>query len=165
MATVNLGKQRCNTRGHFPIKGETVADFNLVDSRLKNRSWKDFAGKHSILYIVPSLDTELCANTTLKLEQLASDLPDHHILVASADLPFAMQRFAKENSLKRVNCLSVFRDSRFGERFGVLLEDGPLAGLLARAIMIINPQQDVIYSELVSDVSHEPDFESLLQNI
>lgn len=164
MTDVQLGKQTVHLAGKFVSAGDTAPDFNLVNTRLKNQNWKNFSDKPCVIYCVPSLDTEGCANSTRKIEQLARDIPGYQVLVISADLPFAIQRFVTEHEIKHIQCLSTFRDSRFAKHYGLLMENGPLAGLLARAVIITDKQHQVRYSQLVNNIGDEPDYESLLQN-
>lgn len=164
MTDVHLGKQTIRLGGNFLSAGDSAPEFNLVNTRLKNQSWKNFADKPCVFYSVPSLDTEVCANSASKLEQLAGDIPEYHLLIVSADLPFAIQRFVNDNNIKRSQCLSTFRDDMFAKHYGLLMENGPLAGLLARAVIVTDRQHQVIYSQLVSNIGDEPDYDLLLKN-
>ncbi|MDP3334700.1 MAG: thiol peroxidase, partial [Methylococcaceae bacterium] len=128
----------------------------LVDVKLAN-----YAGKRKVLNIVPSLDTPTCAASTRKFNQKASHLDNTVVLVVSADLPFAQSRFCETEGLKDVIPLSTFR-SNFAEEYGVKIADTLLAGLTARAVVIIDENDQVIYTQLVNDVAQEPDYESAL---
>ncbi|MCF6251719.1 MAG: thiol peroxidase [Methylococcaceae bacterium] len=161
MATITFQGKPLNTSGDLPAIGSTAPDFSLVSGQLKDLSLADFSGKRKIFSIVPSLDTPTCAASTRIFNQKADSLENTVVLVISADLPFAQGRFCEAEGLKDVIPLSTFR-SNFAEEYGVKIVDTILAGLTARAIVIIDEQDQVIYTELVSEVADEPDYESAL---
>ena len=161
MATITFQGKPLNTSADLPAVGTTAPDFSLVSGQLKDLSLADFSGKRKILSIVPSLDTPTCAASTRIFNQKADSLENTVVLVVSADLPFAQGRFCEAEGLKDVIPLSTFR-SNFSEEYGVKIVDTILAGLTARAIVIIDEQDQVIYTELVSEVADEPDYESAL---
>jgi thiol peroxidase len=132
-----------------------------VNGKLEDVSLADFAGKRKILAILPSLDTPVCAATARKFNNRAERLKNTAVLIISADLPFAQCRFCEREGLKNIIPLSTFR-STFAEDYGVKLTDSVLAGLTARAIVIIDEQNRVIYTELVSELTNEPDYEQAL---
>lgn len=161
MATITFQGKPLNTSADLPAVGTTAPDFSLVSGQLKDLSLADFSGKRKVLSIVPSLDTPTCAASTRIFNQKADSLENTVVLVVSADLPFAQGRFCEAEGLKDVIPLSTFR-SNFSEEYGVKIIDTILAGLTARAIVIIDEQDKVIYTELVSEVADEPDYESAL---
>lgn len=163
MASVTLRGKTQHTSAELPQVGDSAPDFLLTTSSLKDISLAKFPGIKKLLYIVPSLDTPVCANTTVALEEKMRDFPGAKALVISADLPFAMGRFCGAKKFKNVLPLSIFRAKEFAEDYGVLLIDGPLAGLTARAVLVIDEQDTVVYSHLVEEISDEPDFESALR--
>ena len=162
MANVTLHGNPFNTVGELPAVGGAAPDFTLTDKDLADRALADFAGKKKLLNIVPSLDTPTCAISTEKFNHHAEAHADTVILVVSADLPFAMSRFCSQKGLNNVVNLSMMRDKRFGEAYGVLMADGPLAGLTARAVVVLDAHDKVIYTELVDEIGHEPDYQSAL---
>lgn len=161
MAKITLRGSPINTSGNLPEIGTRAPDFHLVNEKLADVSLQDFAGKRKILSIVPSLDTPTCALSTRKFNEKASPLKNTVILVISADLPFSQARFCGSEGLKNVIPLSAFR-SDFAKDYGVELVDGPLRGLTARAIVILDPDNRVVYNELVGEVANEPDYDRAL---
>jgi thiol peroxidase len=122
----------------------------------------DYANQRKVLNIVPSLDTPVCATSTRKFNEKAGGLPNTVVLVISADLPFAMSRFCVAEGLKNVQTLSTFRNPSFLQNYGVNINEGPLKGLTARAVVVLNEDDQVIYSELVSEISNEPNYDAAL---
>ncbi len=161
MAKITLRGSPVNTSGNLPEIGTQAPDFHLVNGKLADVSLQEFAGKRKILSIVPSLDTPTCALSTRKFNEKASPLENTVVLVISADLPFAQARFCGSEGIKDVIPLSAFR-SNFANDYGVALVDGPLRGLTARAIVILDPNNRVAYNELVGELSNEPDYERAL---
>ncbi len=157
MATVTLRGTEIHTSGTLPAPGTAAPDFLLVDGRLEERRLADFRGRRKLLYIVPSLDTPVCAATTRRLDQQAP--AGAELLVVSADLPFAQQRFCKQAGLQRVTPLSMMRSRKFAEDYGVLMVDGPLAGLAARALLVLDEGEQVLHGELVAEITREPDYQ------
>lgn len=152
--------------GHFPQAGETAPDFYLTKNDLSDFSLKDGNGEYLILNIFPSLDTGVCATTVRRFNQMAASLPGAMVLCISKDLPFAQNRFCVSEGIDHTLLLSDFRyTSRFGKDYGVLITSGPMRGLLARAVVIIDPKGKVIYSELVSEVTREPNYEAALRAV
>lgn len=162
MATVTLGGNLIHLGGQLPATGASAPAFSLVGTDLRDMSLKDFAGKRKVLNIVPSLDTPTCATSTRKFNEGAGNLPDTVVLVISADLPFAMRRFCETEGLKNVVSLSTLRGREFLRDYGVAIEDGPLAGLAARAVVVLDENDRVIYTELVPEIKQEPDYASAL---
>ncbi len=161
MATISFQGKPLNTSGELPAVGSKAPDFSLTTNKLTDVSLATYAGQKKILTIVPSLDTPTCAASTRKFNEKASHLYHTVVLVISADLPFAQCRFCEIEGLKDVIPLSTFRSS-FAEDYGVKLLDTFLAGLTARAIVIIDEHDTVIYSQLVHELADEPDYEHAL---
>ena len=161
MATINFQGKPLNTSGELPVVGSKAPDFSLTTNKLTEVSLATYAGQKKILTIVPSLDTPTCAASTRKFNEKASHLYHTVVLVISADLPFAQSRFCETEGLKNVIPLSTFR-STFAEDYGVKLTDTFLAGLTARAIVIIDEHDKVIYSQLINELADEPDYEHAL---
>jgi thiol peroxidase len=151
--------------GSFIKVGDKAPDFTLVKGNLSNSSLKDYAGKYVVLNIFPSLDTSVCATSVRKFNKLAAGMANTVVLAISKDLPFAQGRFCTTEGIENVIPLSDFRDNKFAQAYGVLMEDGPLAGLLARAVVVVNPQGEVVYSQLVPEITTEPNYESALSAI
>lgn len=164
MAAITFQGKELNTVGELPRVGDTAPDFSLVSGKLKNVSLATYVGKKKILSIVPSLDTPTCASSARIFNQKASSYENTVVLVISADLPFAQSRFCETEGLKNIIPLSTFR-STFAEDYGVKIVDTILAGLAARAIVILDEANKVIYTELVDDVAEEPDYDSALEMI
>lgn len=162
MATVTFQGEPINTSGDLPPVGNQAPEFQLVDSRLKDVSLNDFAGKKKLLNIVPSLDTPVCAISTKKFNDYAKEHQDTAVLIISADLPFAQKRFTSGEGLENVVTLSMMRSRDFAEHYGVLIEDGPFAGISARAIVVLDEHNRVTYTELVPEIGDEPDYERAL---
>lgn len=163
MAKITLQGNQIHTKGDLPAVGSKAPDFVLVDKDLNDVSLKQFAGKKKILNIVPSLDTPVCATSTKKFNEAAIDHDHVVVLIISADLPFAMSRFCSVGGLENVIPLSEMRDRKFSEQYGVLIEDGPLRGITARAVVILDEDNNVMYTELVSEIAQEPNYEAALE--
>ncbi|WAK01422.1 thiol peroxidase [Methylobacter sp. YRD-M1] len=161
MATIKFQGKPLHTSGELPAVGSKAPDFTLVNGKLQEVTLATYAGKRKILNIVPSLDTPVCAASTRKFNEKASRLDNTVVLVVSADLPFAQARFCEAEGLKNVIPLSTFRSS-FTDDYGVQITDTVLAGLAARAIVIIDENDKVIYTQQVGEVANEPDYESAL---
>lgn len=164
MAEITLHGNSCHTSGNLPEAGSDAPDFNLTNKDLSDVSLTDFAGKKKILSIVPSVDTPTCATSTRKFNEHASGLDNVAVLVISADLPFAQARFCGAEGLENVHTLSTFR-SDFADDYGIKITDGPLAGITGRAVVVIDENNKVIYSQLVNEIGDEPDYEAALKSI
>lgn len=162
MATVTLKGNKISTNGELPAAGVAAPEFMLTDSNLNDIGLTEFKGKKKLLNIVPSLDTEVCATSTKKFNEHAAGRDDVVMLVISADLPFAMSRFCNTEKTSQVKPLSMMRDRNFAKDYGVLIQDGPLRGITARAVVVIDENDKVIYSELVPEISQEPDYDKAL---
>lgn len=162
MATITLQGNACNTNGELPGVGSTAPDFTLVDAKLNNVHLADYAGKKKLLNIVPSLDTPTCATSTKKFNELIADRDDTVALVVSADLPFASGRFCGMEGIDNVVPLSLMRGKGFAKDYGVLITDGPLAGITARAVVVLDANNQVVYTQLVPEIADEPDYDAAL---
>lgn len=162
MATVTLEGNTLEVLGHFPRPGESVHSFMLVDKNLNDISLSQFEGKRKILSIVPSIDTPVCATSTRQFNREASQLDNVVVLVISADLPFAQARFCGAEGLNNVIMLSTLRGRDFSKDYGVLIKSYPLAGLCARAVIVLDENDIVLYSQLVPEITDEPDYDAAL---
>ena len=162
MATITLQGNNIHTSGNLPEVGSKAPGFLLVDAGLVNKHLSDYAGQKKLLNIVPSLDTDVCATSTRKFNQEAAGRDNVVVLVVSADLPFAQSRFCSAEGIDEVIPLSMMRSRNFAEDYGVLIEDGPLAGITARAVVVIDENDQVVYTELVPEITQEPDYASAL---
>lgn len=160
MATITLHGTPFKTCGDLPAVGTLAPDFVLVNNAMENVSLAQFTGKKKLLNIVPSLDTPICATSTQKFN--AKSLENAVMLVISADLPFAQKRFCAEASIDKIIPLSMMRSRAFAKQYGVLIEDGPLAGITARAVVVLDENNQVIYTQLVSEIAQEPDYDQAL---
>jgi len=163
MATVTLAGNPIEVAGKFPQRGETAPAFTLVGKDLKDVSLKEFAGKRKILNIVPSLDTAVCATSTRKFNERAGAMKNAVVLVISADLPFAMGRFCTTEGLENVVPLSVMRGREFLRNYGVDITSGPLAGVAARAVVVLDESDRVLHAERVSEIKNEPDYDAAIR--
>ncbi|BEV73230.1 MULTISPECIES: thiol peroxidase [unclassified Paludibacterium] len=162
MSTVTLKGNPVEVAGSLPAKGQAAPDFSLTAADLSDVSLAAFAGKKKILNIFPSVDTPTCATSVRKFNQQASDRADTVVLCISADLPFAQQRFCGAEGLENVKNLSTFRHPEFLQNYGVKLAQGPLAGLCARAVVVLDADNRVLHAELVSEIANEPDYAAAL---
>lgn len=166
MAKITFRETPVNTVGDLPVVGSKAPDFNLVSSELSDVKLSDYKGKNVVLNIFPSLDTGVCAASVRRFNKEASSLNNTVVLGISADLPFAARRFCTTEGLENVVTASNFRDNNeFGNAYGLLMEDGPLKGLLARAVVVVNTEGEVIYTELVPEIAQEPNYESAINSI
>ena len=160
MAEISLKGQSIHTHGDLPKLGQAAPDFVLTKMNLKDVSLGNFTGKRKVISIFPSLDTPVCATSTKYFNEMDYG-SDTVVLTVSVDLPFAIQRFCKQEKIKNVINLSMIRSRDFALDYGVLMTDGPLAGLMARAVIVLDADNKVIYKELVSELSDEPDYKQL----
>ena len=165
MANITLKGNPCHTSGDLPELGSAAPDFSLVAADLSEKKLADFAGKNVIISIVPSLDTPTCATSMKKFNEKAGVLGDTVIVNVSKDLPFAQKRFCESNQVAHVTSLSAFRCDQFGNDYGILITDGPLKGLLGRAIVVLDASGKVAYTELVPEIADEPDYEAALATV
>lgn len=162
MATVTLQGNACNTSGELPAVGSDAPEFHLVDGKLGDVHLADYSGKKKILNIVPSLDTPTCATSTKKFNEAIAGRDDAVVLVVSSDLPFAQGRFCSAEGIENVIPLSLMRSRGFARDYGVLITDGPLAGITARAVVVIDENNKVVYTQLVSEIADEPDYDAAM---
>ena len=162
MATVTLKGNPCNTSGALPSVGSQAPDFTLTKGDLSDVSLATFAHKKKLISIVPSLDTPVCQISTQKFNEHAKSHTDTVVLIVSADLPFAQGRFCTGEKLDNVVPLSTMRSSGFADQYGVLLTDGPLAGITARAVLVLDENNKVLHSQLVGEIADEPDYQAAL---
>ena len=162
MATTKFTGKPVQIGGNFIKVGQPAPNFELVKTDLSNLSLNSLKGKNVVLNIFPSLDTSVCATSVRKFNKLAAEMKDTVVLAISKDLPFAHARFCTTEGINDVIPLSDFRTSDFDADYGVLMLDGPLAGLLARSVVVIGKDGKVKYTELVPEVTHEPDYDKAL---
>ena len=162
MAEITLQGNPIHTSGELPAIGSPAPDFLLTDGELNDVSLKDYAGKKKVLSIVPSLDTGVCATSTKVFNDRLGGRDDVVVLVISADLPFAQARFCSAGGADRVKTLSMMRDKHFARDYGVLISDGPLAGITARAVMVLDENDRVLHAQLVPEIAQEPDYDAAI---
>ena len=162
MATTALQGNPVTLNGDLPAIGSKAPDFVLVDKDLGDKRLADFAGKKKLLNIVPSLDTPVCATSTKTFNQAMAGKTDAVALVISADLPFAMGRFCGAEGIDNVVSLSMMRSHDFARDYGVQIVDGPLAGITARAVVVLDADDTVVYTQLVPEITEEPDYAAAL---
>ena len=164
MAKITLKGNAVQTIGDLPENGLTVRDFALVNDKLEVKVLSDYDGKKKIFNIFPSIDTGICAASARKFNESAGDLENTVVINVSKDLPFALGRFCAAEGLDHVETLSDFRGS-FGDDFGVTITDGPMKGLLSRAVIVTDENNHIIYSEQVPEITTEPDYDSALNAV
>jgi thiol peroxidase len=162
MATVNLGGNPISTSGDLPAVGTKAPDFTLTGGDLADVSLSKYAGKKVILNVFPSLDTPVCAASVRKFNEAAANLPNTVVLAISRDLPFAQKRFCGAEGIENVVTLSAMKDTDFGKNYGVLITSGPLAGLFARSVVVLDQAGKVVYRELVPEIKEEPKYDAAL---
>lgn len=166
MAKITFHDNPVETSGELPKVGDVAPDFSLVSSELSEVKLSDFKGKNVVLNIFPSLDTGVCAASVRKFNKEATSLDNTVVLGISSDLPFASKRFCSTEGIDNTIAASVFRDGNdFAKKYGVLMTNGPLEGLTARAVVVVNPEGKVIYNELVPEITQEPDYNSAIDSI
>lgn len=163
MASITLHGTPVNTIGDLPAVGSDAPGFRLVNGELKDISLHDFAGKNKVLNIFPSVDTPTCATSVRKFNEKAAALKDTVVLCISADLPFAQARFCGAEGINNVVNLSMMRGRGFAKDYGVLIEDSPLAGVAARAVVVVDADNKVRYTELVNEIGDEPNYDAALK--
>ncbi|MEQ8438734.1 MAG: thiol peroxidase [Ilumatobacter fluminis] len=161
MAQVTLRGNPFNTSGDLPAVGSSAPSFSLVGSDLSEISSGDLSGKKVVLNIFPSIDTPTCAQSVRQFNEKAAGLDDTVVLCVSEDLPFAAGRFCGAEGIENVKTGSGFR-SDFAEQYGVRLTEGPLAGVMARAVVVVDENGDVAYTQLVGEIADEPDYDAAL---
>ena len=161
--TVTLGGNPVQVAGTFPQKSQAAPAFSLVGKDLADVTLESFAGKRKVLNIFPSIDTPTCAMSVRKFNQTANDLANTIVLCISADLPFAQNRFCGAEGLANVVTLSTMRGREFLQTYGVALSSGPLAGVAARAVVVLDENNKVLHSELVPEIKSEPNYDAALK--
>ena len=162
MAKTALKGNPVNTNGDLPAVGSTAPALRLVAGDLSDKTLDDYAGKKKLLNIVPSLDTGVCATSTRTFNEKLAGRDDAVALVISADLPFASSRFCSTEGIENVEALSLMRSRNFAKDYGVLIEDGPLAGITARAVVVLDADNKVLYTELVPEIGQEPNYDAAM---
>jgi thiol peroxidase len=162
MAQIKHRGNPINTSGDLPKVGSKAPDFKLVDAGLKDVTLADFKGKKKLLNIFPSIDTPTCAMSTRKFNEHAAKNDGVAVIMVSADLPFAQSRFCTAENTKNVKTLSMMRGREFAEKYGVLIKDGALAGVTARAVVVLDENDNVRYTELVPEISQEPNYDAAI---
>lgn len=162
MATITLKGNEIQTIGDLPTVGSKAPGFSVTGGDLQDVALSSFAGKRKVLNIVPSLDTGVCAAQARAFNQRAAGLANTVVLLVSADLPFAQSRFCSAEGIENVTTLSMMRSKNFGKDYGVLITDGPLAGLNARAVVVLDENDTVLYTELVPEIGQEPDYDAAI---
>jgi len=162
MSNVTLKGNPVTLNGTFPSVGQTAPNFSLVAKDLSNKGLSDFSGKRKVLNIVPSLDTAVCATSTRKFNEAASKLNNTVVLIISNDLPFAAGRFCVAEGLDNVVTLSTMRGREFMKNYGVEIANTALEGVCARAVVVLDENNKVIYTELVPEITTEPNYDAAL---
>jgi len=165
MAHITLGGSRIETIGNLPAVGSAAPDFLLTKEDLSDATLASFAGKKKILNIVPSLDTGVCAASARRFDAEIASMGDAVLLTVSNDLPFAMARFCKAENLLNIISLSQLRNRSFGKDWGTEITTGPLAGLLSRAVVVLDANNTVVYTEQVPEIKQEPDYKAALEAV
>lgn len=165
MAKITLKGSEIHTGGELPAVGSMAKDFSLVAADLSVKTLDDFKGKKLVLNIFPSIETGTCAASVRNFNKMAADLPDTTVLCISRDLPFAQARFCGAEGIENVVMLSDFDTGQFGKDYGLNLIDGPMKGLNSRCIVIIDETGKVVYTQQVTEVSEEPDYEDAVKNL
>lgn len=162
MATITFQGAPVSTAGELPAAGDMGPDFITVRNDLSERKLGDLKGKKVVLNIFPSLDTGVCAMSVRKFNEMAAKRPGVAVLCISKDLPFAQSRFCGAEGIDKVETVSVFRSDSFEKGYGLLMTDGPLQGLLARAVVVLDEQGKILYTELVPEITQEPNYDAAL---
>lgn len=163
MSTIHMRDLDLHTYGELPLIGEKAPDVVLTKTDLSTVSLEDFSGKAILLNVYPSIDTNVCFNSVKTFNQAAIDHKDLLIACVSMDLPFALQRISVGEQFDNLLFLSDYRNREFGDLFGLTIADGPLAGLLARAVIVLDKDHKVIYHELVDEITEQPNYEKALK--
>ncbi|WP_300465250.1 thiol peroxidase [Desulfobacula sp.] len=162
MATTKLAGNPVQLAGDFPGKGTAAKNFVAVKQDLSEISLESFQGKRKVLNVFPSIDTDVCATSVRTFNKRAAGLENTQVICLSADLPFAHKRFCGAEGIENVVTGSIFRNPDFARDYGLLIEDGPLAGLSARAVIVLDENNTVLYAQVVDDITHEPDYDGAL---
>jgi len=168
MAEVKLKGTATQTNGKLPAKGQKAPEIRCVDVELKEKTLADFKGQKKIVCFVPSLDTAVCSMSAQKFSEAVKKIPNTVVLYVSVDTPFALKRVCvaengQENGMSRIIPLSLLRSKKTAEDYGVLIKDGPLAGVCARGVVVLDANDQVIYSQLVDEITTEPNYDAALK--
>jgi len=162
MSTITLGGNAVHTSGELPQNGTAAPEFTLVKGDLSTTTLADYKGTNLILNIFPSIDTGTCAASVRKFNEKAAALENTKVICISRDLPFAQNRFCGAEGIENVITASDFREGAFGTAYGLTITDGPLAGLHSRAVVAINAEGNVVYTEQVAEIKDEPNYDAAL---
>lgn len=162
METIYFNGTPCHIYGNIPAVGTKAPCYSLVSKDLKDIRCNDYTGRRVVLNIFPSLDTPVCATSVRRFNQEAAGLDNTTVICVSMDLPFAQKRFCGAEGIENVEVASAFRSPTFSQQYGLQIVDGPLAGLLARAVIVMDENHKILYSELVEEITHEPDYKAAL---
>lgn len=165
MPSIRYNGKTHQTYGDLPNIGSNAPDIQLVNADLNNVSLANFSGKRKILNVVVSVDLDLCAESVVEFSRLAAKHEDIAVLTVSYDLPFAHQRLAKNHSVENVEGLSAIRHAGFGENYGVLITEGPLAGMYANAVFVLDENDTIVHNELIEDVTKHPDYAAAFRSL
>lgn len=165
MATITLKGNSIHTNGNLPVVGSMAPEFTGVKGDLTELSLSELKGKNVIINVFPSLDTAVCATSVRKFNKEAASMPNTLVLALSKDLPFAQGRFCTTEGIDKVIPLSAFRCSCFEDKYGMLMVDGPLKGLLARGVVVVDAQGKIVYEELVPEITSEPNYQAAIDSI
>lgn len=163
MAVVRYQNVKYHTYGELPAVGSHAPDVSLVNTKLQDVSLAHFSGMRKVFNIFVSIDTDVCAKSVVEFNRYIEGVDDVAMLMVSYDLPFAMKRFFNEHDLKNVEGLSAIRHAGFGENYGVQIMDGPLAGMFARAVVVLDENNTVVHNEHIDDIETEPDYRAALR--
>ena len=165
MAQIMIGGSPANTTGNLPLPGSKAPGFTLTKTDLSDICLPDLAGARVIINIFPSIDTPVCSASVRRFNVEAASLVNTQVLCVSADLPFAHKRFCETEGIKGVTPVSELRTRGFGEAYGVRISEGPLEGLLARAVVVLDEGGTVIYADFAKDLKEEPDYGEILATL
>jgi thiol peroxidase len=163
MGQVTLKGKPVKIVGNLPPLNTKAPDFRLVDKDLKDHTLQEYHGKRKLIATVPSLDTETCSIMTKHFNDFGKKHPNTLLITVSADLPFAQKRFCQHEDVHNILTLSMMRDKEFGKAYGLLVQDGPLAGILARSVIVLDEKDHVLYVELVPEITQEPNYHKALE--
>jgi thiol peroxidase len=163
MAIIKFEGSTYHTAGELPPIGSRAPDMSLVNTKLQNATLGNWTGMRKLLNIFVSIDTDVCAKSVIKFDSLAEKLDDVAMLMVSCDLPFAHVRFGKQHDLQYVAGLSAVRNAGFGRNYGVEITEGPLTGMFARAVVVLDENNTVVYHEYIEDIATEPNYEAAMR--
>ena len=165
MATIKYENGTYRTDGDLPAIGSRAPDVSLVNTKLQNVTLANWLGRRKIMNIIVSIDTEVCAKSVIEFDRRCRNLTDVEIISVSYDLPFAYRRFQEQHDLQKIIGLSAIRHQGFGENYGVLIGDGPLAGMFARAVVVLDENNTVVHQEFIDDIATEPNYDAALRSL